>query len=108
MKGAQFVAEARRRAGLTQAQLASRVGTTQSAIARVESGRSSPTLEYLTRLVRACGFDLQVRMVPYDAHEWTLVEQNRLLGVDQRLRNMLAVARLTGVARVTQRESIVG
>jgi len=47
-------------------------------------------------------------MVPYDAHEWTLVEQNRLLGVDQRLRNMLAVARLTGVARVTQRESIVG
>jgi len=108
MKGGQFVAEARRRAGLTQSQLAARVGTTQSAIARVEGGHTSPTLEYLTKLVRACGFDLQVRMVPYDAHEWTLVEQNRLLDVDHRLRNMLAVARLAGVARATQRESSVG
>ena len=91
--------EARRRAGLSQAELASRAGTTQSAIARVESGRTSPTLEHLTKLLRACSFDLQVRLVPYDGHEWSLVEQNRLLDVSQRLQNMLAVARLQGAAR---------
>jgi transcriptional regulator with XRE-family HTH domain len=41
---------ARLAAGLTQADLASRLGTTQSAVARLESGGSSPTIETLCRL----------------------------------------------------------
>jgi transcriptional regulator with XRE-family HTH domain len=98
MKGAHLIVEARRRAGLTQAELASRVGTTQSAIARVEQARGSPSLEYLTRLLRACGFDLDVRLVPYDSHDWTLAEQNRLLNPADRLEKMLATARLRGAA----------
>lgn len=62
MDGHELVREARRRAGLTQADLAARVGTTQSAIARLERGATSLTLERATRLVRACGFDLEVRI----------------------------------------------
>ena len=61
MDGGALVREARTRAGLTQAELAERVGTTQSAIARLERG-TSLTLERASRLVRACGFDLQVRI----------------------------------------------
>lgn len=52
--------------GLTQRQLAERAGTTQSAIARLESGRTSPALEEVQRLTRLCGLDLRVEFVPYD------------------------------------------
>ncbi len=47
-------------AGLTQADLAARMGTTQSAIARMENGGTRPTLETLERLARAVGQDLVV------------------------------------------------
>jgi transcriptional regulator with XRE-family HTH domain len=96
MESATLLLEARRRAGLTQAELASRAGTTQSAIARLEAGRSSPSLERLTELLLLCGLDLQVRLVPYDDHDWTLAEVNRDKTPTQRLRNMLAVNALRG------------
>jgi len=99
VRGQTLIKEARLRAGLSQAELASRAGTTQSAIARIEAGKSAPSLEHLTKLIRACGFDIQLRLVPYDSHEWTLAERNKLLDVSQRLQNMLAVARLRGAAR---------
>jgi len=99
MNGAQFVREARRRAGLSQADLAARAGTTQSAVARVEGGRTSPSLEYLTRLVRACGFDIHARLVPYDDQDWTLARENLRLTPEERLRKMLATADLVRSAR---------
>lgn len=91
--------EARRRAGLSQADLAARVGTTQSAIARVESARTSPSLEYLTRLVRACGFDIQARLVPYEEEDWSLARGNLRLTPEARLRKMLATVELVRSAR---------
>jgi DNA-binding XRE family transcriptional regulator len=45
---------------LTQAELADRVGTTQSSIARIESGRSAPTLELLRKVADALGHQLTV------------------------------------------------
>ena len=51
-------------AGLTQADLATRMGTTQSAIARMEAGGSRPTLETLEKLARAVGSDLLVGVAP--------------------------------------------
>lgn len=66
MIGGELVREARRRAGLTQRELAARAGTTQSAIARVESGRTSPSLEQVERLMRLSGFQLLVELAPYD------------------------------------------
>jgi transcriptional regulator with XRE-family HTH domain len=47
-------------AGLTQAELANRMGTAQSAIARMESGGVRPILETLEKLANALGKDLVV------------------------------------------------
>jgi transcriptional regulator with XRE-family HTH domain len=66
MIGGELVREARRRAGLSQKVLADRAGTTQSAIARLEAGRSAPSLETVERLLRLCGFQLIVELAPYD------------------------------------------
>jgi transcriptional regulator with XRE-family HTH domain len=56
---------ARENAGLTQAQVAERIGTTQSAIARLESGtqKHSPSIATLQRYARALGCRLDVRLV---------------------------------------------
>lgn len=50
----------RSEAGLSQAELAKRVGTTQSAIARMESGKVIPRLESLQKIARACGKKLEI------------------------------------------------
>ena len=79
MHGGQLIREARRRAGLTQKELAERAGTTQSGIARWESGRTSPSLDDVQRLVRLSGFDLEVAIVPADDSD--LAQAGRLAGL---------------------------
>lgn len=64
--GGDLIREARRRSGLTQAALAARAGTSQPGIARWESGRTAVSLDDVFRLVRACGFDLEVMLLPRD------------------------------------------
>lgn len=54
---------ARAEAGLTQGALAGRMGTTQSAIARLEGGRVSPSEETLRKYAKAVGKRLRVEMV---------------------------------------------
>ena len=48
--------------GMTQVEIARRAGTTQSAIARFESGKSNPTLDFAARLSKAVGAKLEVRL----------------------------------------------
>ena len=55
---------ARSAANLTQAELARRLGTTQSAIARLEGGRVSPSFATLRRYAEATGTRLTVGLVP--------------------------------------------
>ena len=59
------ILKARAEAGLTQAELAARIGTTQSAVARLETGlgKHSPSIETLKRYASALGYRLQVRLV---------------------------------------------
>jgi transcriptional regulator with XRE-family HTH domain len=52
--------EARARAGLTQEQLAVKMKTTQSTIARLESGKSLPSARTLQRLAEATGSKLKI------------------------------------------------
>ena len=52
--------QARTQAGLTQEQLARRMETTQSVIARLESGRVQPSTQTLTRLPAATGTRLRI------------------------------------------------
>jgi DNA-binding XRE family transcriptional regulator len=54
---------ARARAGLSQAEVATRMGTTQSTIARLESGRTQPSLRTLNRFATATGSRAVVRLV---------------------------------------------
>jgi len=54
--------DARSRKGMTQAEIAQRAGTTQSAIARFEAGRTNPTLDFASRLSRALGARLEIRL----------------------------------------------
>ncbi|CAG4924700.1 helix-turn-helix transcriptional regulator [Paraburkholderia saeva] len=53
---------ARVRAGLTQAELATRMQTTQSTIARMESGRTLPSMRTLARYAEATGGRTVVRL----------------------------------------------
>ncbi len=55
--------EARTRAGLTQQELADRMGTTQPVIARLESGRQKPTTKTLERFAKATGSKVEIRLV---------------------------------------------
>ena len=55
---------ARTRAGLTQSEVAERMSTTQSAVARLEGGRSLPSMSTLQRYAEATGNRLAVRMEP--------------------------------------------
>lgn len=96
---ATLVREARRAAGLTQAQLAARAATTQSAIARLESGRTSPTVATLDRVLRAAGrqLELSTALPPIDA---TLVWESlrrtpleRLHHHDRARRSIIELAR---------------
>lgn len=62
----QLLREARRRRGVSQARLAVRAGTTQSAISRIERDRVSPTVATLTELLHLLGEDLELTSAPRD------------------------------------------
>lgn len=64
---------ARRRAGLSQAALADRTGTSQATISAYESGRKQPSVDTLSRLLSATGLRLAVERGP--AHMPSRVEQ---------------------------------
>ena len=61
---ARAVIDARATAGLTQEQLAERMETTQSVIARLESDRTRPSTQTLERLAAATGTQLRIRFEP--------------------------------------------
>ncbi len=58
------VAERRRELGLSQQQLAELTGTTQSSIARLESGGRPPRIDTLLRITNALDCELEVRLRP--------------------------------------------
>ncbi|CAN5394360.1 hypothetical protein BH09ACT4_BH09ACT4_18990 [soil metagenome] len=77
--GTDLIREARRRRGLTQAQFADLAGTTQSAIARLESGRTAPSFDDVIRLLRLLHLDLDIMLVERDDSDW--IQASRLRGL---------------------------
>ncbi len=59
---ARTLIEARLKAGLTQEQLAQRMETTQSTIARLETGRTIPSTRTLSRFAKATGTRLRISL----------------------------------------------
>jgi uncharacterized protein len=99
------VHHARTRAGLSQADLAKKAGTSQPALARYETGAALPTLPTLERLLRGCGQRLELRIS--DADEQTISAssvRSQLGPLAQQLRRsrrgLLDSARAHGVRRV--------
>lgn len=82
MDAALLLRDARRRAGLSQRVLAERAGTSQSAIAAIESGRRDPSVGTLDRLLSACGLSARVRLLEDDHAEMVAA----LLALDVRER----------------------
>ncbi|HYT32933.1 MAG TPA: helix-turn-helix transcriptional regulator [Thermoanaerobaculia bacterium] len=70
---------ARRSAGFSQRQLAERSGIPQPAIARIESGRSTPRLDTLASLLRACGLGLGLEPVAGEGVDRTAIRRLRQL-----------------------------
>ena len=56
---AELLLQSRTKAGLSQRELATRAGTAQSVVARIEAGQTSPTVGTLERLLTAAGFELR-------------------------------------------------
>lgn len=71
--------KARANQGLTQAQVAERIGTTQSAVARMESGKGkhSPSLATLSKYAEALGCRLEVRLVSRRSRARNLTSKDR-------------------------------
>ncbi len=104
MDAGQFIVEARKRAGLTQDALARRVGVSQSLVARIEIGDVDASFSRTVQLVRACGLDLEIHVVPLDEDAWTLVEHGAALTPDERLDRMLAGVDLLEQGRLAREE----
>jgi transcriptional regulator with XRE-family HTH domain len=102
VKARHVIIEARKRARLTQAELAGRLGSHQSVVARWESGRTEPDFVTVVRAVRAAGFEPSIALHPVDDHDLALVRRELTLLPHQRLSGMVeavnAIDRMTRVA----------
>lgn len=104
MRAFVLLREARRRAGLTQQQLAERLETSQSVIARWERGKVEPSLENLERIVRACGFELRLGIGESEPGERSLIERNLALSPTQRLDQLVRTVRFVRAGRAALEE----
>ncbi len=78
-------------------------GISQQAISAYETGRKEPTLPTLTRILRAAGFEMRIRLSPVDEHDEALEAFMDSLPAEKRavvqadLRDRAAAARLRRV-----------
>jgi transcriptional regulator with XRE-family HTH domain len=99
---------ARRDAGLSQTELARRAKTSQAAISAYESGKRSPSVETLSRVLTAAGFELRMRLAVPDSHDAarkvaeSLLPPADLQAFTERERRRASRAR-TGSSRATAR-----
>jgi transcriptional regulator with XRE-family HTH domain len=85
--------EARRRHGVSQARLAARAGTTQSAISRIERDRISPSVETLRELLYLLGEDLALGSEERDSGiDRTMIRERFRLTPEERVNYGLAYA----------------
>jgi transcriptional regulator with XRE-family HTH domain len=105
MRGGDLIREARRRARLTQHELAERLGTTQSAIARIERGGTEPSFERVSEALRACGFDLVPKVMPVDDADWSVASTNLTVDPETRVRRHQAAVRFAEAGRGAVRDA---
>ncbi len=89
-----LVREIRRRARMTQRELAAAARTTPATVARIEKGRMEPTVALLARIARAGGFELGLVLRAPDPDERSARLRARKLTDEQRLRQNDRLSRL--------------
>ena len=89
MKGGLIIRRARRRAGVTQSELASRLSTSQSLVARWERGIVEPPFETVLRAVRECGLELSLGLSTYDDQHDVLIDSSLQVTPEERLERMV-------------------
>jgi transcriptional regulator with XRE-family HTH domain len=96
MTSGELIRSARLRAGLSQGELADRLGLPASSIGRWETDTVEPGYSTLRRVLQACGFDLPTVLEPYepDRELDARIEKVRRLTPQQRLGQMLGRRRL--------------
>jgi transcriptional regulator with XRE-family HTH domain len=99
MRAGDLIREARRRAGLTQRELAERLGTTQSAVARLERGGTEPSYERVRDAVRACGLELVPQLLRADDADWSVASTSLSVGPEERIRRHQAALRFAEAGR---------
>lgn len=95
---AQMVRLVRREAGLSQAQLAERVGTTQSAVSRWESGGDEPRLVTLAAILAACGRRLVLEAQSDDVDR-AQIRQQLSMSPEQRLASVVNLSQTLASAK---------
>ena len=84
-----MIREARLRAELSQQELAAKSGKDRTVIARWEQGVVAPSLDTLVELLRACGFDIPLELVPYDPAPDERMAEIQMLSPERRLDRLL-------------------
>jgi predicted transcriptional regulator len=93
MEPSTLIREARRSAGLTQAELARRAGMSQPEIARLEARGANPRLSTLNRIVEAAGHSLAIDLGEMPRVDETMIAENLKLSPAERLRQFEAAYR---------------
>ena len=88
-----LIREARKRAGLTQTELAQHAGVPQSTVGRIESGARVPSTDLAERLIRAAGFELRVGLGEPDPDTDSLFERTLQRTPRERLADATRAAR---------------
>jgi transcriptional regulator with XRE-family HTH domain len=84
-----LLADVRRRARLTQAELARRLAISQAAVARLERPESNPRIATLDRALRAAGAELMISARPREQSvDESLIRQQLALSPTQRLHDL--------------------
>jgi transcriptional regulator with XRE-family HTH domain len=96
----ELIRDVRREAGLSQAQLAAEIGTTQSAVSRWERGHDTPRADTLAAILRACGYEADVVLRPRDTGVDRAQIRNALsMRAEKRLQSSANVSRMLAGAR---------
>lgn len=90
IKSAIILREARLRAGLSQIALAERSGKDRVQIGRYESGAVAPSVDTLSDLVRACGFELVLELAVPGGASAELLSELHQLSPERRVDRLLA------------------
>ncbi|MGH2916751.1 MAG: helix-turn-helix domain-containing protein [Solirubrobacteraceae bacterium] len=88
MRGGDYVLMARRRAGLTQRELAERIGLRQATIARWERGDRQVGIEEVEAVAGACGLHLEAHLVVEDRSWWPQIALQLELDPFDRVRRL--------------------